>query len=274
MSKRDFEIENNQEAILDAEKRRIYHDDARTSVANAPGRALDRDDYTVGWICAISTEYVAAQAFRDERHERPEYVSTNDNKDYTLGRVGKHNAVVAVLPDGEYGTSSAASDVRDTMLQAASSQGHEKIVEPLLKEGADVNAQGGNEPTTASERKQTYQESHSLEIGKPLVDTKRSRNSTKSIKRPCWICETIAHSIGDWEDFQSTYYDDQQLVIATWESYCRSAKNCMTCRRIVQRLSSLGFMPFSSECNVAIQEFYGTLWFTNVSMVLLIYLPR
>ena len=65
-------------------------------------------DYTVGWICAISTEYVAAQAFLDEKHEGPEYVSPNDKNIYTLGKVGKHNVVIAVLPEGEYGTSSAA----------------------------------------------------------------------------------------------------------------------------------------------------------------------
>ncbi|KAH8652847.1 hypothetical protein BGZ61DRAFT_511129 [Ilyonectria robusta] len=67
------------------------------------------DDYTVGWICAIRTEYVAAQEFLDEEHEAPEFVSPNDTNDYTLGRLGKHNVVIAVLPDGEYGTSSAAS---------------------------------------------------------------------------------------------------------------------------------------------------------------------
>jgi hypothetical protein len=71
--------------------------------------------YTVGWICAISTEYVAAQAFLDEEHEGPKYVSLNDNNDYTLGKVGKHNIVIAVLPDGEYGTSSAASVARDML---------------------------------------------------------------------------------------------------------------------------------------------------------------
>jgi nucleoside phosphorylase len=65
-------------------------------------------DYTVGWICAISTEYVAAQAFLNEKHERLEYVSPNDKNIYTLGKVGKHNVVIAVLPEGEYGTSSAA----------------------------------------------------------------------------------------------------------------------------------------------------------------------
>ena len=72
-------------------------------------------DYTVGWICAISTEYVVAQAFLDEKHEGPEYVSPNDNNDYTLGKVGKHNVVIAVLPDGEYGTSSAAGVARDML---------------------------------------------------------------------------------------------------------------------------------------------------------------
>jgi nucleoside phosphorylase len=67
------------------------------------------NDYTIGWICALSTEYVAAQEFLDDEHEPPEFVSPNDTNDYTLGRLGKHNIVIAVLPDGEYGTASAAS---------------------------------------------------------------------------------------------------------------------------------------------------------------------
>jgi nucleoside phosphorylase len=75
----------------------------------------NREDYTVGWICAISTEYVAAQAFLDEKHEGPEYVSSNDNNDYTLGRVGKHNVVIAVLPHGEYGISSATGVAKDML---------------------------------------------------------------------------------------------------------------------------------------------------------------
>ena len=78
-------------------------------------RKLRHEDYTVGWICAISTEYVAAKAFLDEEHEGPEYVSRNDNNDYTLGKVGKHNVVIAVLPDREYGISSAASVARDML---------------------------------------------------------------------------------------------------------------------------------------------------------------
>ncbi|PGH09567.1 hypothetical protein GX51_00673 [Blastomyces parvus] len=73
----------------------------------------DPKNYTVGWICAISTEYVAAQAFLDEKHEGPEYLARHDKNDYTLGRMGKHNVAIAVLPMGEYGTVSAARVAED-----------------------------------------------------------------------------------------------------------------------------------------------------------------
>ncbi|EXA53719.1 hypothetical protein FOVG_01436 [Fusarium oxysporum f. sp. pisi HDV247] len=71
--------------------------------------------YTVGWICAIATEYLAAQLFLDEEHEGPEFVSANDSNHYTLGKIGKHNVVIAVLPHGEYGISSAAGVAKDML---------------------------------------------------------------------------------------------------------------------------------------------------------------
>ncbi|EXL39950.1 hypothetical protein FOCG_17452 [Fusarium oxysporum f. sp. radicis-lycopersici 26381] len=72
-------------------------------------------DYTVGWICALTTEFVAAQAFLDEEHEGPLEVAQNDNNNYALGRIGSHNIVIAVLPDGEYGTAVAAAVARDML---------------------------------------------------------------------------------------------------------------------------------------------------------------
>ncbi|KAK4079552.1 hypothetical protein Trihar35433_657 [Trichoderma harzianum] len=75
----------------------------------------DSESYTVGWICAISTERVAAEAFLDEKHEGPEDVYVHDNNDYTLGEMGRHNVVIAVLPDGEYGTASVATVARDML---------------------------------------------------------------------------------------------------------------------------------------------------------------
>ncbi|KAJ5781258.1 hypothetical protein N7457_006418 [Penicillium paradoxum] len=72
------------------------------------------EDYTIGWICAINTEYVAAQAFLDEKHDDLPYLPRTKN-DYTVGRMGKHNVVISVLPMGEYGTSSAARVADDMM---------------------------------------------------------------------------------------------------------------------------------------------------------------
>lgn len=66
-------------------------------------------DYTVAWICAVDTEYLAAQLCLDEEHpkllRRP---SPKDTNTYTLGKISGHSVVIASLPDGSYGTSSAA----------------------------------------------------------------------------------------------------------------------------------------------------------------------
>ncbi|EED17202.1 wd40 protein, putative [Talaromyces stipitatus ATCC 10500] len=75
----------------------------------------DPDRYIVGWICALKTEYVAARAFLEKKHGRPETLSPNDNNHYTLGEIGGHQVVIAILPDGEYGTSSAAGVARDML---------------------------------------------------------------------------------------------------------------------------------------------------------------
>ncbi|KAK4223169.1 ankyrin repeat-containing domain protein [Podospora fimiseda] len=77
---------------------------------------LNPQQYTVGWICAIPTEYVAAAAFLDQEHVgTPPIVAANNNNTYTLGRIGDHNVIIAVLPHGEYGTNSAAAVGRDML---------------------------------------------------------------------------------------------------------------------------------------------------------------
>lgn len=75
----------------------------------------DPQQYTVGWICTIPTESIAASCFLDETHERPDHVSINDNNDYTLGKMAGHNVVIAVLPDGQYGQSSATGAAKDML---------------------------------------------------------------------------------------------------------------------------------------------------------------
>jgi nucleoside phosphorylase len=77
---------------------------------------LDPKNYTVGWICAIETEYTAAQTFFDNEHGSPGRLSYYDTNHYTLGDINGHNVVMAVLPDGEYGTSSAASVIANMLI--------------------------------------------------------------------------------------------------------------------------------------------------------------
>jgi nucleoside phosphorylase len=69
---------------------------------------LRREDYTVGWVCALPVELAAAQEMLDEEHDTPR-CDANDTNLYTCGRVGEHNVVIACLPEGQTGTNSAAA---------------------------------------------------------------------------------------------------------------------------------------------------------------------
>lgn len=80
---------------------------SRATIAAKPSIELPREEYTVGWIAAIPTESAAACEYFDEQFLPPKSLPKDDNV-YSLGRMGKHNVVIATLPDGEYGTDSAA----------------------------------------------------------------------------------------------------------------------------------------------------------------------
>ncbi|KAF3152659.1 hypothetical protein TWF569_002962 [Orbilia oligospora] len=70
---------------------------------------LDSRNYTVGWICALPVEMAAATAMLDEEHGKPTQQDSHDKYTYTLGKIGQHNVVIACLPDGVVGTTSAAA---------------------------------------------------------------------------------------------------------------------------------------------------------------------
>ncbi|KAH7141586.1 hypothetical protein B0J13DRAFT_637372, partial [Dactylonectria estremocensis] len=53
--------------------------------------------------------------FLNEEYKGLEYISPNDTNYYILGKVRKHNVVIAVLPDNKYGKSSAASVAKDML---------------------------------------------------------------------------------------------------------------------------------------------------------------
>ncbi|KAF3210669.1 hypothetical protein TWF192_009048 [Orbilia oligospora] len=78
--------------------------DARGATFMGP---FSRDDYTVGWICAIPLEMAAARAMLDNIHvELPN--QEDDRNAYTFGELSGHYVVIACLPFGTYGATSAA----------------------------------------------------------------------------------------------------------------------------------------------------------------------
>lgn len=80
---------------------------------------MKHEDYTVGWICALPIEMAVAVGMLDERH--PSLLqNAHDHNSYTLGRIGSHHVVIASLPAGVMGVTSAArvaTQMRSTFTQ-------------------------------------------------------------------------------------------------------------------------------------------------------------
>lgn len=71
--------------------------------------------YTIAWIAALPIERAAATALFHEIHNEPAGFNQHetDSNSYSWGRLGQHNIVIASLPAGVYGTTSAASTASD-----------------------------------------------------------------------------------------------------------------------------------------------------------------
>jgi nucleoside phosphorylase len=65
------------------------------------------EDYQIGIICALATEKAAMVAMLDEPHPKLKKEDRDENE-YTLGRIGVHNVVIACLPAGLTGNGPAA----------------------------------------------------------------------------------------------------------------------------------------------------------------------
>src|SRR5215470_16228969 len=68
------------------------------------GSRIRREDYSVGWVCALPIELAATLEMLDEHH--PDF--NDDTTIYTLGRICEHNVVITCLPEGQMGMTSAA----------------------------------------------------------------------------------------------------------------------------------------------------------------------
>ncbi|CAG8126236.1 unnamed protein product [Penicillium salamii] len=68
-----------------------------------------RDAFQIGWICALPIEAAAATEMLDENFGILEEQDAADSNTYTLGRIKNHHVVIACLPGGQYGTTSATT---------------------------------------------------------------------------------------------------------------------------------------------------------------------
>ena len=81
-------------------------------------RQLRREDYTVGWVCALPVELAAARAMLDEKHQdASREAGGSDENVYCMGSVAGHNVVIVCLPAGQIGNNPAATVA--TQLRAA-----------------------------------------------------------------------------------------------------------------------------------------------------------
>ncbi|KAL5043115.1 nucleoside phosphorylase domain-containing protein [Aspergillus fruticulosus] len=81
----------------DAQKRSHMHRPSTTPpTPSTMALRKGHDDYTIGWICALPTISTT-----------PYPTPLNDHNNYILGSIGPHNIVVACLPAGVYGITSA-----------------------------------------------------------------------------------------------------------------------------------------------------------------------
>lgn len=66
------------------------------------------EKFQIGWICALPIEAAAAIQMLDEKYDILQEQDRADTNTYTLGRIGNHYIVIACLPTGQYGTTSAS----------------------------------------------------------------------------------------------------------------------------------------------------------------------
>jgi nucleoside phosphorylase/ankyrin repeat protein len=76
---------------------------------------MEQEHYTVGIICALPHEAAAAVAMLDEEAGPMVEQDPNDHNSYRLGRLHHHKVVIASLPAGIVGTSSAAIVAKDML---------------------------------------------------------------------------------------------------------------------------------------------------------------
>ncbi|KAH7319609.1 nucleoside phosphorylase domain-containing protein [Stachybotrys elegans] len=180
---------------------------------------LVHESYTIAWICALSIETAAAMAMLDEMHEELPRISEHDNNCYKLGRIGRHNVVIATLPSGEYGTSSASSVSRNLLHTF-----------PNIRHGLLVGI-GGGVPS----------QNHDIRLGDVVVSSPADGNggvfqydfgkaiqgkgfqNTRFLNQPPSIMRAVTGALRADEELHGCHLDD--IIEAALNRYPRLRKN-------------------------------------------------
>lgn len=233
-----------------------------------------KSDYTIGWICALPVEMAAASSMLDEKHDPLEDQDPQDGNSYRLGRIGKHNIVIACLP--EYGTTPAATVAKDMLRTFTSIR-----IGLMVGIGAGVpsdndNIRLGDVVISSSDR--TYGGVVQWERGK-LTDSGFERTGT--LNKPPNVLRTAlaslkaqhledGHRISDTiqailekkphlreENFQHQGAENDKLYRPECLEHSESNKLCTPCRRAEELVAR----PLRSSLSPKIH--YGTIASSN-----------
>lgn len=91
------------------------HGHEPNTVGGTDIRVVAKDEYTVGWVCALPSEMAAAKAMLDVIHPNLVRQDSSDHNNYILGQIQNHNVVIASLPAGVYGNTPAATVAKDML---------------------------------------------------------------------------------------------------------------------------------------------------------------
>lgn len=86
-----------------------------STAASSNTHIINREDFTIGWLCVSMLELLAAQSMLDHVHSSKELLPA-ELRDYTLGQIQGHNVVIACMAAG-HGRMMSASKVAKQLIQ-------------------------------------------------------------------------------------------------------------------------------------------------------------
>ena len=74
---------------------------------------MDRQVYTIKWICIVKTKYVTTYEFLDEEYLSFFRLLLYNSNSYIVGCIGDHYVVITCLPKDRYGIVSVVTVTKD-----------------------------------------------------------------------------------------------------------------------------------------------------------------